>query len=106
MRPDVGFAQALRLPLALQLQALRTWFAQNQLRLRSMADIEARTGAATAAAGLVARARTFGGLWPTLGLALAAGLGILALIASGGGEFLFLALLGLLAVAGAFLIFG
>jgi two-component system cell cycle sensor histidine kinase/response regulator CckA len=105
MRPDVGFAQALRLPLAHQLQALRAWLAQNQLRLLVMAKIEARTDAATAAVGLAARARGFGGVWPMLGLAAAAGLGILALIASGG-EFVLLSLLGLLAVAGAFLIFG
>jgi len=106
MRPDVGLVQAVRLPLAQQLQALRAWLAQNQLRLRPMAEIEARSDAAPAAVGPLAWARGLGGSWPALGLAAIGGFGILALIASGGAELVLLALLGLLAVAGGFLILG
>jgi hypothetical protein len=50
MRPNAGLIQALRVPLALNLQALRALLAQNQLRLSTMVDMEARHDLAPAAA--------------------------------------------------------
>ena len=50
MRPNAGLIQALRVPFALNLQALRALLAQNQLRLSPMVDMEARHDLAPAAA--------------------------------------------------------
>ena len=71
-----------------------------------MADMEARRGAAPAAAWPAARARALSGMVLLLGLVAAGGLAAAALLASGAGEVAMLGLLALLAVAGAFLIFG
>ena len=54
----------------------------------------------------MARTRGLSGLLPVIGLVTAGGLGVVVLTASGAGELVILGLLGLLAVAGAFLIFG
>jgi two-component system cell cycle sensor histidine kinase/response regulator CckA len=105
MRPDVGLLQALRTPFALNLKALRALLAQNQLRLAAMADMGARRGAAPAAAWPAARARALSSMVLLLGLVTAGGLAA-ALLGSGAGEVAMLGLLALLAVAGAFLIFG
>jgi two-component system cell cycle sensor histidine kinase/response regulator CckA len=105
MRPDVGFIQALRAPLALNLKALRAVLAQNQLKLAAMAHMEARRVAAPAAVWPVARSRALSGLVLLLGLVTAGGMAA-ALLGSGAGELAILGLLALLAVAGAFLVFG
>src|SRR6476646_6371575 len=108
MRPNAGLIQALRIPLALNLQALRASLAKHQLRLPLMADMEARHDLASAAARLGRRRsqKPAGALMLLVGLAAAGGLAFIALLASGGAEVAMLALLVLLAVAGAFLIFG
>jgi two-component system cell cycle sensor histidine kinase/response regulator CckA len=108
MRPNAGFIQALRVPLALNLQALRTFLAQNQLRLPAMIDIEARHDLAAAAARLGWRRpqKPAGSILLLLGLIAIGGLVLVAVLASGLGEAIMLALLSLLAVAGAFLILG
>jgi two-component system, cell cycle sensor histidine kinase and response regulator CckA len=105
MRPDVGLIQALRAPFALNLKALQTAFGQNQLRLSAMADMEARRGAAPVSAWPVARVWAPSGMVLLLGLVLAGGMAA-ALLGSAAGEVAMLGLLALLAVAGAFLIFG
>ncbi len=105
MRPDAGLLQALRLPLAANLQALRALLAQNQLKLRSMADMEARRDRPPSA-WLVVRAPRLTGVLLLCGLVVAAGLVTMALLAGGAGDVAMLGLLALLAVAGAFLIFG
>jgi len=106
MRPDAGLIEALRIAPALNLQALRTLFAQNQLQIAPMADMEARRDVAPAAAWPVVRAPRLTGVLLLLGLVAAGGLAIMALFASGTGELAMLGVLALLAVAGAFLIFG
>ena len=70
-----------------------------------MADMGARRGAAPAAAWPAARARALSSLVLLLGLVTAGGMAA-ALLGSGAGEIAILGLLALLAVAGAFLIFG
>jgi two-component system cell cycle sensor histidine kinase/response regulator CckA len=105
MRPDVGLIQALLAPFALNFRALRAALAQNQLRLPLMADMGARRGAAPVAAWPVTRPRALGGLGLLLGLVTAGGIAA-AVIGSSTGELAMLALLALLAVAGAFLILG
>src|SRR5581483_8210343 len=106
MRPDAGLIQALRVPLAVNLQALRGLLAQNQLERPMMADMKARQDLAPAAAWPVLRAPRLTGVLLLLGLIAAGGLAVMALFASGAGELAMLGLLALLAVAGAFLIFG
>jgi PAS domain-containing protein len=108
MRPNAGFIQALRVPLALNLQALRTFLAQNQLRLPAMIDMEARHDLAAAAArfGWRRPQKPAGSILLLLGLIAIGGLVLVAVLASGLGEAIMLALLSLLAVAGAFLILG
>ena len=108
MRPNAGLIQALRVPLALNLQALRALLAQNQLRLAAMVDMEARHDLAAAAARLGWRRtqKPAGALLLLLGLVAVGGLAVIALLASGAGEVAMLGLLALLAVAGAFLILG
>ena len=108
MRPNAGLIQALRVPLALNLQALRASLAQNQLRLAAMADMEARhdLAPATARLGWPLTQSSAGPLLLLIGMAVAGGLAVIALLASGAGEVAMLALLALLAVAGAFLILG
>jgi two-component system cell cycle sensor histidine kinase/response regulator CckA len=106
MRPDVGLIQALRAPFALNLKALRALLAQNQLKLAAMAHMEARSRAAPAAAWPVARARVLGSTVLLLGLVAAGGTVAAALLGNSVGELAVLGLLALLAVAGAFLIFG
>jgi hypothetical protein len=105
MRPDVGLIQALRAPFALNLKALQAAFGQNQLRLSAMADMEARRGAAPVSAWPVARVWAPSGMVLLLGLVLAGGMAA-ALLGSAAGELAMLGLLALLAVAGAFLVFG
>ena len=105
MRPNIGLIQALRAPFALNLKAIRAVLGQNQLRLASMADLEARPGAAPALAWPLARVRAASSMVLLLGLATAGGMAA-ALLASAAGEVAMLALLALLAVAGAFLILG
>ena len=101
MRPNAGLIEALRVPLALNLQALRALLAQNQLRLSAMADTEARHDLASAAARLGWRRpqRPAASLVLLLGLVAAGGLVVIALLASGTGEVAMLGLLVLLAVA-------
>jgi two-component system cell cycle sensor histidine kinase/response regulator CckA len=106
MRPDVGLIQALRVPLAFNLKALRAVLAQNQLKPSPMADMEARSGAAPAAVSVLARARGAGSAVVLAGLIAAGGLAAAALLATGTGELVMLGLLALLAVAGVFLVFG
>jgi two-component system, cell cycle sensor histidine kinase and response regulator CckA len=107
MRPNAGFIQALRVPLALNLQAARTFLAQNQLRLAAMVDMEARhdLAPATARIGWRRPQNPAGALLLLLGLVASGGL-VIALLVSGAGEVAMLGLLVLLAVAGAFLILG
>ena len=107
MRPDAGLIQALRVPLALNLQALRALLAQNQLKLAAMADMEARHDAgAGRGVACCAGARPAASVC-SLGLVAAGGLGRhRAAWRSGAGELAMLGLLALLAVAGVFLIFG
>jgi two-component system, cell cycle sensor histidine kinase and response regulator CckA len=101
MRPDVGFIQVLRHPPVQALQSLQALGAQlsNQLRLRLMAGWEARAEAPL-------RTQGTGGLYVVLGVVAAAGLAGLLLLASRSAEPVVLGLLGLLAVAGVFLVFG
>src|SRR5690242_17627747 len=106
MRPDVGLMQALRAPLAFNLKGLRARRPQNQLRLRSMADMEVRPGVAQAAVWPVMRVRGLGRGGVLAGLAAVLALVLAALLASGAGELILLALLALLAVAGVFLVVG
>ena len=108
MRPNAGLIQALRVPFALNLQALRALLAQNQLRLSPMVDMEARHDLAPAAAWFGRRRapRSVGAVLLLLGLVVAGGLAVMGLLASGAGEVAMLGLLALLAVAGAFLILG
>ncbi len=108
MRPNADLIQALRIPLALNLQALRAWLAQNQLRLAAMVDMEARHDLASAAARLGWRRaqKPAGALLLLVGLVAVGGLALIALLVSGAGEVAMLGLLVLLAVAGAFLILG
>jgi two-component system, cell cycle sensor histidine kinase and response regulator CckA len=103
MRPDVGLLQALLASSALNLRALRAGLAQNQLRLALMADMGARRGTVPVAAWPLARA--LGSLGLLLGLVTAGGMAA-ALTGSAVGELAMLALLAVLAVAGAFLILG
>ena len=105
MRPSIGLIQALRAPFALNLKAIRAVLGQNQLRLASMADMEARPGAAPVLAWPAARVRAASSMVLLLGLVTAGGMAV-ALLASAAGEVAMLALLALLAVAGAFLILG
>src|SRR5439155_23140290 len=108
MRPNAGFIQALRVPFALNLQALRALLAQNQLRLSAMVEMEARHDLAPAAArfGWRRTRRPAGAALLLLGLVATGGLAVIGLLASGAGEVAMLGLLALLAVAGAFLILG
>jgi|RhiMethySRZTD1v2_1073278.scaffolds.fasta_scaffold21240_4 two-component system cell cycle sensor histidine kinase/response regulator CckA len=106
MRPDAGPIQALRTPLAENLQALRALFTQNQLQRLIMADMESRRDRASAVAWPSLRAPRLTGVLLLAGLMAAAGLAVLALFASGTGELAMLGVLSLLAVGGAFLVFG
>jgi two-component system, cell cycle sensor histidine kinase and response regulator CckA len=107
MRPNADLIQALRVPLALNLQAARTFLAQNQLRLAAMVDMEARhdLAPATARIGWRQPRNPAGALLLVLGLVASGGL-VIALLVTGAGEVAMLGLLVLLAVAGAFLILG
>ena len=86
MRPDAGPIQALRTPLAENLQALRALFTQNQLQRLIMADMESRRDRASAVAWPSLRAPRLTGVLLLAGLMAAAGLAVLALFASGTGE--------------------
>src|SRR4051794_30478384 len=101
MRPYAGLIQALRVPLALNLQAARTFLAQNQLRLAAMVDMEARhdLAPATARIGWRRPQNPAGALLLLLGLVASGGL-VVVLLVSGAGEVAMLGLLVLLAVAG------
>ena len=80
MRPNAGLIQALRVPFALNLQALRALLAQNQLRLSAMVDMEARHDLAPAAARFGRRRtqRPAGAVLLLLGLVAAGGLAVMA----------------------------
>ena len=106
MRPDAGLIQALRAPIALNLQALRSLLGQNQLEPGVMADTKARPEAAPVAPWPAARGHGATGALALVGLAAAGGLGAVALLPSAAGELAILGVLALLAVAGAFLVFG
>ncbi|HSR80676.1 MAG TPA: response regulator [Hyphomicrobiaceae bacterium] len=104
MRSNAGPIQA---PNALNLKSLGTLLPQNQLRLVTMARMQARHDPGQAA-------ERFG--WPRLprpasallllGVAASGGLALIALVANGAGELVVQGVLALLAVAGAFLLFG
>src|SRR5262249_22669380 len=106
MRANAGPIQALRGPNALNLQSLRTLLAQNQLRLATMARLQARhdPGQAAERFGWPRLPRPAGAL--LLGVAASGGLALIALVATGAGELVVQGVLALLAVAGAFLLFG
>src|SRR6516165_9852495 len=107
MRSNAGPIQALRGPDALYLKSLRTLLAQNQLRLATMARIQARHDPGQAAARLGwPRLPWSAGALLLLGVCASAGLALIALIATGAGELVMQGVLALLAVAGAFLLFG
>src|SRR5215831_18816130 len=108
MRANAGLIQALRGPFALNLEALGTRLAQNQLKLAPMPILEVRQDLAPAAARIGWRRlpRPAGALLLMLGLAASGGLCLMVLFAIGAGEVAMQGLLALLAVAGAFLIFG
>jgi two-component system, cell cycle sensor histidine kinase and response regulator CckA len=102
MRPVVGLIAALRAPLTLDPSGLGARLAKNQIERLGMADMDARLLAAPA----VARVRGPGGAVLLLGLVAGVGLAAVTLLASGAGELVVGGLLLLLAVAGAFLVFG
>jgi two-component system, cell cycle sensor histidine kinase and response regulator CckA len=106
MRPDVPFIEALWAPPAHFLQALRGLWAQNQLRIGRMAEIQVRRDAVPAAARPHAWKHGLKGVLALLGLAIAAGLAAMVVHASGGVEPALLGLLAVLAVAGVFFLFG
>ena len=106
MRSDAGFIQALRAPLAVNLTALRNLLRQNQLQRLTMADMRARRDVAPAGLWPAVRAPRLTGVLLLAGLFAAGGLAVLALFAGGTAEFAMLGVLALLAVAGAFLVFG
>ena len=103
MRPDIGFIEALRAPVACNLQALRSLLSQNQLQCGPMADMEARPAAPPAQVWPGARRPGPAGVAL---LAAASGAAAVGLLATGAGELFVLGLLALLAVAGAFLVLG
>ena len=87
MRPNADLIQALRIPLALNLQALGAWLAQNQLRLAAMVDMEARHDLASAAARLGWRRaqKPAGALLLLVGLVAVGGLARIARLGRGAG---------------------
>src|SRR5262245_22595641 len=95
--PAPAFARAHPLP------ALGPWLSQNQLKVDSMAEIE--VGQASPADTTVARAGGYGGAGPVLGMLLA-GAVVLVLMTNTMAEPMVFGLLALMAVAGAFLLFG
>src|SRR5215831_1114600 len=107
MRPNAGPIQALQGPHAFNLKSLTTLLAQNQLRLATMAKMQARHDPGQAAAGIGwPRLPRSAGALLLLGLSASAGLALIALSATGAGELVVQGLLALLAIAGAFLLFG
>jgi two-component system cell cycle sensor histidine kinase/response regulator CckA len=95
----------MRSEFAVSVQALQTWFSQNQLRFCEMAKMEALHDAVPGVLGAL-RPRGAGGRALAVGLVVAAGLAALAVKGSGAVEPIVLGLLALLAVAGVFLILG
>ena len=87
------------------LQSLQTSFAQNQLRFCAMSKNEAMHSPLPGVSSVM-RAQGSAGVFLALGLVITAGAGVLALHGSGVIEALLLAVLALLAVAGAFLVLG
>jgi two-component system cell cycle sensor histidine kinase/response regulator CckA len=109
MRPDVRFIAALRNPHAhvrQLLERLQARLRQNQLRVWSMAEIQAHRNAVSAAALPFARAQGLKGALAMLGLAGTAAIAAVALQVSGAVEEIVLGLLALLAVGGVFSLFG
>jgi two-component system, cell cycle sensor histidine kinase and response regulator CckA len=104
MRSNAGPIQA---PNALNLKSLGTLLPQNQLRLVTMARMQARhdPGQAVERFGWPRLPRPAGALL-LLGVAASGGLTLIALVATGAGELVVQGVLALLAVAGAFLLFG
>src|SRR5262245_10978299 len=107
MRTNAGSIQALRGPYALNLKSLRTLLVQNQLRLAPMARMQARHDPGQAAVGFGwPRLPRSAGALLLLGISASGGLGLMAIFATGEGELVVQGTLALLAVAGAFLLFG
>src|SRR5215470_9432958 len=103
MRPEPSPAAAPAFARAHPLPAPGPWLLQNQLKVDSMAEIE--VGQTSSADTTVARAYGYGGAVPVLGMLLA-GAVVLVLMTNSMAEPMVFGLLALMAVAGAFLLFG
>src|SRR5258708_7385610 len=103
MRPELSPGSVMAFARTQSLRALGLLLPQNQLQASGMAEIE--VGEAAAANTTVARVHGLGGAFPLLGTMLAAAV-VLVLLTNTMAEPMVLGLLALLAVAGAFLLFG